>query len=47
MISPFGASTAERTPFGGRGLGIVERLAMDWGHERDGARTVVWAELPR
>jgi anti-sigma regulatory factor (Ser/Thr protein kinase) len=41
------AAAAEQTPFGGRGLGIVDRLAMDWGHERDGARTVVWAELPR
>jgi len=38
---------AEPSPFGGRGLGIVDRLATDWGHERDEARTVVWAELPR
>jgi anti-sigma regulatory factor (Ser/Thr protein kinase) len=43
----FAAAAAEQSPFGGRGLGIVDRLAMDWGHERDGARTVVWAELPR
>lgn len=32
--------------FGGRGLMVVERLAADWGHERVGGRTVVWAEIP-
>jgi anti-sigma regulatory factor (Ser/Thr protein kinase) len=32
---------------GGRGLAIVDRLALDWAHERDEARTVVWAEVPR
>jgi anti-sigma regulatory factor (Ser/Thr protein kinase) len=43
----FAAAAAEPSTFGGRGLGIVDRLARDWGHERDGARTVVWAELLR
>lgn len=31
--------------FGGRGLGIVQRLASEWGVAR-GDRTLVWAELP-
>ena len=43
----FAAAAAEPSPFGGRGLEIVDRLATDWGYERDGARTVVWAELLR
>ena len=40
-------AAGEANPVGGRGLGIVDRLAADWGQERDGSRTVVWAEMPR
>jgi anti-sigma regulatory factor (Ser/Thr protein kinase) len=29
----------------GRGLLIVEAMALAWGHERDAGRTWVWAEL--
>jgi len=29
----------------GRGLAIVEALAVRWGHERDGLGQTVWAEL--
>ena len=38
---------ADATAAGGRGLGIVDRLALDWAWERVDDRTVVWAELPR
>ena len=33
---------------GGRGLGIVDRLALRWGAftQQDGTETTVWAELP-
>jgi anti-sigma regulatory factor (Ser/Thr protein kinase) len=40
-------AAADPDPAGGRGLGIVDRLALDWAWERDGDRTVVWAELSR
>ncbi|MBC6461836.1 ATP-binding protein [Actinomadura sp. HBU206391] len=30
----------------GRGLRIVEALAMRWGHCADGVRTTVWVEFP-
>ena len=39
-------AAADPNPVGGRGLGIVDRLATDWAREVDGDRTVVWAELP-
>ena len=31
---------------GGRGLGIVDRLAQDWGIRRDDTTQAVWAVLP-
>jgi anti-sigma regulatory factor (Ser/Thr protein kinase) len=31
----------------GRGLGVVERLATDWGTERRAQRKVVWFEIAR
>jgi anti-sigma regulatory factor (Ser/Thr protein kinase) len=31
---------------GGRGLGIVDRLAQDWGIRRDDTGQTVWAVLP-
>lgn len=34
-----------RDATGGRGLSIVDRLAVDWGVERATGRTTVWAEL--
>ncbi|TDC87988.1 ATP-binding protein, partial [Actinomadura sp. 7K507] len=30
----------------GRGLQIVDALAVHWGHRPDGPRTTVWAEFP-
>lgn len=40
------ASEAAPTSTGGRGLSIVASLAAQWGVERDGVHTTVWAVVP-
>lgn len=50
-VSDGGATTQPRrarstlSSLGGRGLGIVETLAREWGVRHDGSETTVWATL--
>lgn len=32
---------------GGRGMRLVQGLALRWGYRADGDRTIVWAEFPQ
>ncbi len=41
------AVAAPTTAVGGRGLGIVRDLTVDWGVDEEPARTTVWAVVPR
>ncbi len=45
--SPRLPKLTRRATDGGRGITIVDALAADWGHRRDGRGKVVWFSLQR